>query len=403
MNALQATSGTTAFNPTLGELVLDAFARLQIRPTSLTADHWQQARLSIGLLQSELSNIGMPLLFKIDEILIPLSPGVTRYAAPANIVAPLDAFIRTYQPTTGQSFTPVITGTAGERIATVTQPLHGLGAGALAFFNTAIAASGQVIQGLYLVQTVVDPNNYQIEVATPMDGTNTVALPVFTSVAGQSTLNILLANHGLATGDSFYCNVPVTVGGLTVSGQLIVTGVTDQNNFTVSIGQGASASGSATMNGGLAEVATQAPGVDPIDFILYPIGRTDFVSQPDKGPNLQYRPTTFWFNRQINPTINFWNAPDDAGPYVFHLFSMVQQSDPQISGGVGADVPFRWLAAYTAGIAARLARKYPPNPSVGVTVESIVAEYKDLLAQALMEDIERVPFMIAPGLSGYFR
>lgn len=403
MNAITASSGTTSFNPTLGEIILDAFARVQIREASLTASHWFQARLSAGMLQSELSNIGMPLLFKIQELLVPLQPGRTSYPAPANIIAPLDAYIRTYQPGTGQSFTPVITGTAGSRTATVTQPLHGLGAGALAFFNTAIAASGQVVQGAYLISSYVDQNNYQIELAQPMDGTNSVALPVFTAVAGQSTVNINLANHNLAIGDSFYCNVPVTVGGLTLTGQLIVVGVTDQDNFSVGIGQGASTSGTATMNGGLAEVTTQAPGVDPIDFILYPLSRTDYVSQPDKGPNLSYRPTTFWFNRQINPTINFWNAPDNAGPYCFHLFAMIQQDDPEVAGGVGADVPFRWLATYAAGIAKNLARKFPPPPASGVSVSDLKTDYAELLDAALREDIERVPMMLAIGANSYYR
>lgn len=402
MNALQQSSGTTAFNPSVGELILDAFARVQIRPTSLTAEHFSQARLSVGLLQSELSNVGVPLLWKVDEILIPLAPGVTKYPVPSSVIAPLDGLIKTYQLTTGQNFAPIITGAAGQNIATITQPQHGLGAGALAYFNTAIAASGQVIQGAYLVQTVVDQNNYQIGLPTPMDGTNSVALPVFTAVAGSSSLNIRLPNHGLAMGDSFYCNVPVTVGGLQISGQLVVTGVVDQDNFTVGIGQGATTGGSTTMNGGLAEVATQAPGVDTVDFIMYPLSRSEFIAQPDKGPNLQFRPTTFWFDRLINPSINFWNAPDDQA-YVMHLWVMSQPADAVISGGGGADVPFRWLAAYAAGIAKNLARKYPPPPSSGVSVKDLKDEYDELLAQALGEDIERVPLFISPGLHGYFR
>ncbi len=395
------TSGTTSFNPSLGELALDAFARVQIRPTSLTADHWFQCRLSALMLQSELSNVGMPLLWKVSEVLIPLQPGVSSYTLPQSVIAPLDAFIRQYQLGTAQNFAPVITADAGDMLATVTQVAHGFGAGSMVFFATPIAASGQVIQGTYLVGGIIDFDNYQITVPTPMDGTDSVALPVFSTTAGSSTVQIVLANHGLSVGQSFYCNVPVTVGGRTLSGQMIVVGVTDQNTFTVSIGGNASATGSATMNSGLAQVKPSAPGVNPNDFILYPISRTDYVSQPDK--NTPFRPSTFWVNRQITPVLNFWGAPDNNGPYAMHLFVMSQPDDPVIQGGVGADIPFRWIATYGAGLAALISRKYPPNPQTGVSVKDIQQDYKELLDAALREDIERTGFYISPGLSAYYR
>lgn len=403
MNAIVASSGTTGFAPSLGEMILEAFSRVQIRPASLTADHFSQARMSANLLQSEWSNVGMPLLWRIQPIQIALQPGVSAYAAPSNVIAPLDATITLYQPGPGQNFTAAITGAAGQNLATINQPLHGLGAGALAYFNTAIAASGQVIQGAYLVNTVIDQNNYEIQLPTPMDGTNSVALPIFTTTAGSQNIQITLPNHNLSIGGSFYCNVPVTVAGLTISGQLVVNGVIDQDNFTVNLGQAASATASATMNGGLAQVATQAPGVDTTDFILSPVSRTDYVSQPDKGPNLQFRPTTFWFQRLRNPIIQFWNAPDDAGPYIFTLWAFVASEDAVVQGGVGIDVPYRFLEAFASGLAAKLSRKWPPSPSSGVTTADLKKDADEALQAALLEDIERTGFFITPGLSSYYR
>ncbi len=402
--ALVPSSGTTGFAPTLGELVLDAFARVQIRSASLTAEHFYQARLSANLFQSELANVGMPLLFKIQKIDIPLLPGVVDYAMPSNVIAPLDAYISLYQPGTGQNFSPVITGAAGQNLATITQPLHGLGAGALAYFTTAIAASGQVIQGPYLVNTVIDQNTYQIMLPMPMDGTNSVALPIFDTTLNSSVMQITLPNHGLSTGKSFFCNVPVSVAGLTISGQLVVVGVIDQNNFTVSIGQGAGATSSATMNSGLAQVKTQAPGVDKIDFILYPLSRTEYASQPDKGPNNNtFRPTVFWFQRLKNPVVSFWNPPDNNGPYIFSIYAMIQPEDAVLEGGTGVDLPYRYLEAFSAGLAAKLSRKWPPNPSTGVTVKDLKDEATEALQAALAEDIERTPLFISPGLSSFYR
>ena len=403
LSAITASSGTTSFAPSLGELALDAFARCQIRSASLTAEHWQQLRISANLLQVELSNVGMPLLWKVTSLEIPLYPGVREYQLPANIIAPLDSTIRQYQLGAGQDFAPVITGDAGSTTATITQAGHSMAAGDMAFFATAIAASGQVIQGGYLVDTVVDEDNYQITLPTPLDGTDSTALPVFTTTSGASTLSILLANHGLSIGKSFYCSVPVTVGGLTISGQLVVVSVEDADNFTVSIGQGASSTASATMNSGQARVATQAPGVDALEFVLYPLSRTEYVSQPDKGPNNQWRPSTFWVQRLRTPVVSFWNPPDDYAAYVFKLWYMAQPDDAVVEGGVGVDVPYRWLEVYASGLAARLARKYPPDPKSGVTVADLRAEAAQTLQAALAEDIERVPTFISPGLQSYYR
>jgi hypothetical protein len=354
------------------------------------------------MLQSELANVGVPLLFALDEMTVTLQPGVSEYTLPASVIAPLDAYVRVYQRGTAQNFAPVITGAAGDMLATVTQAAHGFAAGSMVFFSTAIAASGQVIQGTYLVTSVIDFDNYQIGVPTPMDGTNSVALPVFSTTAGSSSLQIVLANHGLSVGKSFYCNVPVTVGGRIISGKLVVTGVTDQDTFTVGIGSGASSTASATMNSGLAQAQPQVPGLDPVDYVMTQVSRNDYIAQPDKGPNLQFRQSTFWVDRKINPIVRFWTAPDDAAPYVFHLFYMRQPDDPVVSDGVGIQFPFRWWACYSAGIAKNLARKYPMPPSGGVTVADLVTEYKELLEAALMEDIERVPAYVSPGMRGYF-
>jgi hypothetical protein len=108
-------------------------------------------------------------------------------------------------------------------------------------------------------------------------------------------------------------------------------------------------------------------------------------------------------NRQITPVLNFWGAPDNNGPYVMHLFVMSQPDDPAIMNGVAADIPFRWIATYGAGLAKNLARKYPPAPSSGVSTKDLVDEFAGLLDAALREDIERVPFFLAGGMQAYYR
>lgn len=402
--AIVSSSGNTGFAPSLGEMTLEAFARIQIRAPSMTAEHWWNARMSANLLQSEWSSVGVPLLWKMELLQVVLQPGVSDYAMPARIIAPMDAYIRTYQLGTAQDFAPAFAADAGDTLVTVTQALHGLAAGSIVFYATAIAASGQVIQGSYLVTGVIDQNNYQITVPSAMDGTDSVALPVFATTAGSTTVQITLAAHGLAIGGSFYCNVPVEVGGLTLSGQLVVTGVVSPNVFQVTAGSAASSTDSETMNGGQAQAQTQAPGLDPVDYVVTQISRSDYAGQPDKGPNLQYRPTAFWFQRLRTPVVSLWTPPDDNSPYVLNLWAMVQPEDAETGGGVGIDVVYRFLEPYAAGLAAKLGRKYPPDPTTGgSTVADLRDEAKAVLEAALREDIERVPLYIAPGMSGYWR
>jgi hypothetical protein len=47
------TTGTVTFNPSLGELVLNAYSRIGIRRTSLLASHLADARIEANLLQAE--------------------------------------------------------------------------------------------------------------------------------------------------------------------------------------------------------------------------------------------------------------------------------------------------------------------------------------------------------------
>lgn len=98
--ALAPSSNSTAFDPGLGDFVIEAYSRIQVRPSALAADHRVQARMSANLVFVEFSNIGMPLLWKCEEIIIPLVPGQRSYTLPKSDIALLDAFVRTYQPGT---------------------------------------------------------------------------------------------------------------------------------------------------------------------------------------------------------------------------------------------------------------------------------------------------------------
>ena len=82
---------------------------------------------------------------------------------------------------------------------------------------------------------------------------------------------------------------------------------------------------------------------------------------------------------------------------------MIAPEDAVIEGGTGVDLPYRFLSAFASGLAAKLARKYPPSPQSGVGVNDLKQEAQEELQAALLEDIERVNLYVQPGIGGYFR
>lgn len=86
------TSNTYTFDPSLGELVVHAFNMIEVRPTAITQEHMQSARMSSNLLLSNWSNQGVN-LWAVDLITTPLVGGIATYPVDANTVMILDAYI----------------------------------------------------------------------------------------------------------------------------------------------------------------------------------------------------------------------------------------------------------------------------------------------------------------------
>lgn len=93
------TSGTYAFNPSLGELVLYAFNLAGLRNTSLLVEHFQTARMSANLLLSRWANQGVN-LWAVDLVTVPLVQGTATYSVAANTVTVLDVYTALVQDST---------------------------------------------------------------------------------------------------------------------------------------------------------------------------------------------------------------------------------------------------------------------------------------------------------------
>ena len=77
------TSGTTSFNPSLGELVTHAFGMCGVRPTAITQEHMQSSRMAVNMLLTTWSSKGVN-LWKVTLQSVPLVAGQATYAVPVN-------------------------------------------------------------------------------------------------------------------------------------------------------------------------------------------------------------------------------------------------------------------------------------------------------------------------------
>jgi hypothetical protein len=94
-----STSNQFSYNPALGSLVLQAFARCQVRRTELTQTHMEDAYNEANLLQSDWSADGV-LFWTVELVQQQLTAGSPSYGIPSNTVSVMDVFIA---PNNGQS------------------------------------------------------------------------------------------------------------------------------------------------------------------------------------------------------------------------------------------------------------------------------------------------------------
>lgn len=86
------TSGTYAFNPSLGELTLFAYNLAGVRNTALVQEHMEAARMASNLMLANWSNRGVN-LWAVDLVTTPLVAGQSTYNVDSNTVVMLDAYM----------------------------------------------------------------------------------------------------------------------------------------------------------------------------------------------------------------------------------------------------------------------------------------------------------------------
>lgn len=390
------TSGTYNFELSNTDIVLEAFDRCEVRPAALTTEHMISAKRSVNLELQTWSNLGVN-LWCVDLITIPMVQGVPTYTLPKETVSLLDVYLRQFTLSGTFNVTPNFSIINLSTTVNVVISNHGLLTGNWINITTPVAIGNLLLQGYYQV-TVTDPNNFTI--TSPVAATSTLsnggAVPLFTAVAGQVAVQVTLANHGLVAGEVFTVYAQTHIGGITLLGPYTVTGVIDASNFGIAISQTIQFGDTQYENTNLAQIQFQTNGSAVIDNMMSPFGRTDYAMIPDKLA--QGRPTTYWMDRQITPKVSIWQVPDQNGPYQLQCYRMRRVQDANASMGETPEIPYRFIDAFCARLARRLAVKYA-KPMIAVLEKDADRAWME----AGIEDRERADIMIMPDLTGYYQ
>jgi len=134
----------------------------------------------------------------------------------------------------------------------------------------------------------------------------------------------------------------------------------------------------------------------PIDRVIMPVSRTEYAAYPNKDQ--QGFPTTFWFDRLLNPTIVLWPVPDGTSAQYLQYYRVKQLQDSNFTGGQTLDIPYLWMEAFADGLAYRLAKIW--NQAAAVTLKAVADESYRIAAD---QNIETAAQYISPQISNYYR
>lgn len=132
------------------------------------------------------------------------------------------------------------------------------------------------------------------------------------------------------------------------------------------------------------------------DRLIFPISRSDYASFAQK--NLQGYPTSFWYDRLIDPNLYIWPVADSSTNYTLTYYYMRQAMDSELTNGTQPEVPWYYLNAFADGLAARLAYIYAPDKVAVLQPKADKSWFR-----ALQVGTENVPVTMNVAMRGYFR
>ena len=141
----------------------------------------------------------------------------------------------------------------------------------------------------------------------------------------------------------------------------------------------------------LSAVIRTGTGTNQNDQQITRVSRDTYLNIPSK--NSTGKPSQWYVDRQIAPTVKLWPTPDDSYTLVYDRLTRMNDADTYINT---LEVPFRFYPCLTAGLAYYLSMKR--NPQLMGALKTI---YEEELQRALDEDRDRASLRISPSYETY--
>jgi len=135
-------------------------------------------------------------------------------------------------------------------------------------------------------------------------------------------------------------------------------------------------------------IVRQIDGSTTTDIQLTRIGRTEYLSIPDKSTT--GRPTQLFLDRQTTPVVKLWPTPDST--YTYRLIAnTIQRIDDVTASAQDPQIPSRFMPCMASGLAYYIALKKNPEKA-----PMLKAEYEELFNRASSEDTDRAIVQLVP-------
>lgn len=202
----------------------------------------------------------------------------------------------------------------------ITDTGNGAQAGDGVIIETYAAVDGVVLQGFYPIQTIIDANNYTINIPNAATSSTTGGVTsLFTTTNTSATVKVTLNNHPFSINQTFTIYVSTTVGGVTLLGDYNVDSVIDANNFNITASVPATSTTTAHENSGNVRILylIASGGVSAMSSAGYGLGGYGLGPYGFGAPGLQNSPPRQWYfapwggdmiAAPSNGALYYWNA-----------------------------------------------------------------------------------------------
>jgi len=136
-------------------------------------------------------------------------------------------------------------------------------------------------------------------------------------------------------------------------------------------------------------IMRKGSGTSQVDYHLSRMSVSTYAQRSNK--NTEARPTEYYVDRILAPTVTFWPVPDSTDwTFVYYYLRRIEDAGTSTNN---YDVPDRFLPSLVAGLAFHIAMK---KPEAIQRVQPLKAYYDECMSLAMDEDRSKTSTFLLP-------